>query len=392
MKKEKTIEILQNDILIPDIVQQEADFVFEQIKRENGGKVMAYSGTKMRRSMWGAVAAAVLVLGTVVCAAYMHWSRGMEEKFNVTQEQKEFLEDNEIAKPMNNSVTQEGVTVTVQQSIVDNRFAHLSFRVEGYQVREGSTLQPDFENVNVTVDGGDCGMITSGFFNNWHITDDERVYADDGSDIKERNDGSLIERYVNEDGSMEYIISIMTDSKDHGLIGKPIHIELHNLGTFVRYSDAYRKDIDAVWSFDFTLEGSSQVRSLELSQTLGDSGASVAKAEISPISLYVEYSFPMQEIEIDGADQNGSVVKSATFANAPQLTGVRLKDGTLLTNITNGGSEGYEDDNDTYVVYCGTNCVIDPAEVDALLFIKSYPESQEEADNIPEEKLYIVSF
>ena len=80
----------------------------------------------------------------------------MEAKLNVTQEQKAFLEKQGITTSVGKSVSREGVTVTAQQSIVDARFAHLSFRVDGYEVREGSILRPDFEYAMVSVDGMDC--------------------------------------------------------------------------------------------------------------------------------------------------------------------------------------------------------------------------------------------
>ena len=52
----------------------------------------------------------------------------MEEQFDATDEQKAFLEEQEMVKPMSSSVTKEGVTVTAQQSIADSRFAHLSLK------------------------------------------------------------------------------------------------------------------------------------------------------------------------------------------------------------------------------------------------------------------------
>ena len=66
-------------------------------------------------------------------------------------------------------------------------------------------------------------------------------------------------------------------------------------------------------TFDFTLQGSDKVRTCKLSETLGDSGATVIEAEISPISLHVTYDMPLQMTEIDGVDENGQAIKSSTF-------------------------------------------------------------------------------
>ena len=64
-----------------------------------------------------------------------------------------------------------------------------------------------------------------------------------------------------------------------------------------------------------------------------------------------------------------------------------------LTGIMQGGSDGYDgDDQDTYIVSRGIDRIIDPAEVDALLFMKEGAETNEKYYNMPEEKLYIVTF
>ncbi|MDE7185289.1 MAG: DUF4179 domain-containing protein, partial [Lachnospiraceae bacterium] len=343
MKKDKIEETLQMEIAVPALVQQRADAVFEQIQRENSGK-----GEKMiRKSMWGTVAAAMLALSTVtVCAAaYMNWSSGMEEQFDATEEQKIFLEEQEMVKPLHNSVTKEGITVTAQQSIADSRFAHLSFRVEGYEVKEDGILQPDFEAVHVTVDGKEGFVLKHAFFNNWHITEKERTYTNDDTPIRERVDGTLVERYRNDDGSMEYIITVMKNIEESSLIGKKVHVELVNLGAHVRYSSAYRKEVEAVWSFDFTLEGSDQVRSEVMSQPLGDSGATVTKVELSPISFYVEYEYNLPTLEMKG---NHAVW---TLGSVPPLVGVRLKDGTQITGAMGGASEGKAQNVGRYVYY-----------------------------------------
>ena len=381
MKKDKIGEIVQMEIAVPAIVQQRANAVFEQIQQKNTGK-----GEKMiRKSMWGTVAAAMLALSTVtVCAAaYMNWSSGMEEQFDATDEQKAFLEEQEMVKPMSSSVTMEGITVTAQQSIADSRFAHLSFRVEGYEVKEGGILQPDFETVHVTVDGKEGFVLRNAFFNNWHITNDERTYTNDDTPIQRRRDGTLVERYRNDDGSMEYIISVMKNFEESSLIGKKVHVELENLGAHDRYSRAFRKEVEAVWSFDFTLEGSEQVRSKVMSQPLGDSGATVTKVELSPISFYVEYDCP-DRIKMQGGKATINVDP------APPLVGVRLKDGTLITGAMAGASEGNVLDDDKYVYYGTINRIIDPQEVDTLLFFKSSIYELEGAR--PKEDYYFVSF
>lgn len=387
MRNNNTIESLQRDIVIPDIVQQKANLAFAQIKDE---QIHAYRkpAKKIRRkAVWASVAAATLMLGTMsVCAAtYFHWGKGMEENLHATEAQKQFLEEKQISSPVYSSVTDNGITVTMLQTITDNHFTYLSFKVEGYELEEG--IQPDFESMTLEIDGSyDFNVFMSRFSDGLRLDENKNFTYLNGSPAKENPDGSIVPKYTADDGSMEYMMLLMTVDDSESFIGKPVHLELHNLGS-VEHA-AFSPKLEGNWTFDFTLGGSDEVRSCELSEVLGDSGSTVIEAEISPISLHVAYDMPLETVPIDGVNENGEAITSSTFKEAPKLTGIRLKDGTMLTGITNGGSEGYSDDNDNiYYADYATNYIIDPAQVDALLFIKSIPDS-----DVPltEDNLYIV--
>ncbi|MDE6389776.1 MAG: DUF4179 domain-containing protein [Lachnospiraceae bacterium] len=384
MRENDVIDILQQEIKIPAVVQKKTNLVFRQIQAERTSKTMKNTKRKWK-TIWLPIAAAVLALGTTVCAAvYVRWSRGLETQLQVTDEQKHTLEEAQIAAPVSNSVTEQGITVTAMQTIVDSRFAYLAFQVEGYHTADG--VQPDFENMTLEINGNShYSMLGGGFFNGLQSDGHGNFTYLDGSPALENADGSVIEKYTDENGNMEYTMLLMTTDPENSWIGKPLHLELHNLGTV--YKAAFTPDIDATWTFDFTLQGSDKVRTCKLSETLGDSGATVIEAEISPISIYAAYDMPMQTQEIDGVNENGEKIQSSTFVEAPKLSGVRLKDGTLLTQIANGGSEGYSDSTQIYKASFATSSILDPEQVDALLFIKSYPEGD---TPFTEENLYIV--
>ena len=76
-------------------------------------------------------------VGTVsVYAAYINWSQGLKEELQITQEQQESLQENGMAAFADASVTDAGITVSAQQqSITDNYYTYLSFKVEGYHLR-----------------------------------------------------------------------------------------------------------------------------------------------------------------------------------------------------------------------------------------------------------------
>lgn len=408
MREKDIMEKMQSEVIIPDVVQERAELAFEKIRKKEG-KVMKMRSKKRRwKTMWVAVAAAVFVLGTMtVCAAYMHWSKGLEAGFDATDEQKQLLEEEQYTAPLNNessgngengnngvdngnsggnngdsgnSVTVQGVTITPLQSIVDSRFAWLSFKVEGYDLEEGK--EPCFQYATVTVEGDEEAVISyySSFYNGIHSDEKGRPVYEDGSPV----DGEI---FVSDDGSMEYIIMVdATQYSENGLIGKKVHVEFTDLGTV--YKAEYFPDLEAVWAFDFILKGSDKVRKLNLSEPLGDSGANVIYAEISPVSIYVNYDFPLQEEAIEGINENGEPITSMTFVEAPAVVGVRLKNGTLLPYITNGGVEGYLDEShEVYTCSYALDRILDTDQVDALLFLKNSPSGE---GGLTEDDLYIV--
>lgn len=387
MRINETIESLQKEIVIPDIVQQKANLAFAQIKNEGAFTRRKSTGKIRRKTVWAAIAAAALSLGTMsVCAAaYFHWGQGMEKNLHATESQKRFLEETQLASPVYNSVTDNGVTVTMLQTISDSRFTYLSFKVEGFDPEEG--FQPAFEYAMLEIDGShDFSVFMSEFFDGLYLDDHRNFTYSDGSPAKENSEGSVIAKYTAEDGSMEYMVLLMNVDESDSFIGKPVHIELHNLGVYVNHTE-FSPILEGDWTFDFILNGSEEVRSCKLSEPLGKSGATVIEAEISPISLHVVYDMPYQETVLEGRNDSGEAIQSTTFKEAPKLTGVRLKDGTMLTEITGAGSEGYLNSDTAYYADFATDHIIDPAQVDALLFIKTAPVSN---DPMEEEDLYIV--
>jgi len=340
-------------------------------------------GTK--RSTIAAVIAAALAVGGTAYAA-VRWNRGLEEGMQISQEQQDQLATENFAQTVGQSVTDAGVTVSMDQCIVDNYFAYLSFNVTGYQLPEGA--EPFIEETNVSVDGND-GYTGGGKFYDGIVSspDGSLVYAD-GSQLETDENGTAVTHYVQADGSLQYVWTVSAGMDKGALIGKPIHVELKNLGTVDRTGN-FTPDVEGTWAFDFTLPGSSSAKDVELDASLGDTGATVSKAEISPVSLYVEMNFPRQvEMTEYLDDGNGQTEVYTQWQDAPALTGVRLKDGTLIPYIVDGGGAGYmEETGDTYIQRRGLNRVIDVQQVDALLFYKT---PVEDGKQPTEDNFYVV--
>ena len=297
---------------------------------------------------------------------------------------QEVEEDNQMSSFIGQPVTQGNVTVTAQQSIVDNHFAHLSFKVEGYQVKDGE--QPGFSDITITVGDNEdyTGGWSASFYNGLISGPDGRAVHPDGTPLKEDEEIS----YILEDGSMEFQVDMMSDVKG-AFFDQPIHVELKNLGIYGGKAEDVIVEEEGDWSFDWTLQGNDEVKKYELNAPLGDSGATVIQAELSPISVFVSYDFPKQKETETGTDENGEEFIHTTFKDAPVFTGVRLKDGTVYTGISGAGINGYTaEDSDIYESLTALERVIDVDQVESLLFVKSYPDSRQP---LTEENLYFVS-
>lgn len=417
MKNKDIIKTLQKEIEIPDIVQKKADAAFAAIRGEAGN---SRSGSPMinhpadgeedsgqRRSrrkkgihrhpgrkIWIAAAAAVLAVGTITAVAdYMKRSKSLTEGMQVTDQQQIQMQEKHLSSIVNQSCTDQGITVTAVDSITDNYYTHIAFRVEGYKVDTG--IQPDFGTIQVTVDGNngyneaspeDSFNYVAGFYNGFIMGEDGKIIHADGSPIQTDEAGNLIENYTMDDGTMEYQITLSNTQKRGFFINKPVHVELSGLGTVARA--AYENEINGTWTFDLILSGSPELKECSLNTPLGSTGASVVKAEISPISLGVEYEFPRQMEPGTATDENGQVTETQFYAEPPRLMGVRMKDGTMYPYIYLGpGSAGYEsEESSRYRTMFAIDRVLDVEQVESLLFEK--PAS--ECGTTPEEMFYMV--
>lgn len=375
-KPEDIFEVLKKDVEIPDIVMKKAEGVFAKIQEEDKipekTKITPLSQKKKRKKLPAKrmfLVAAAVMLGaggvTAGAAAYMRWSKTASEGMLASEETQKKMEETKLAVPVNKSDTQNGVTVTVSQTIVDSYYAHIIFKVEGYDAGEGK--QPFFETDTVVVDGYDPWKdpydekrhFGSGgdWYNGVTMGEDGRaVRISDGKPLDEIEDYQ--DNYKLEDGSYEYRLTLThTADKDY-FMGKPIHLELHNLGTAEK--EDLTNVIDATWSFDWVLEGSSEKKEYDLNASIGDTGVTVKHVEISPISLNVTYDFPKKIYN--------KMDNSSGMLFFPD--GVCLKDGTELKTIYLGpGTNGYISENEYFIAF-PVDRILDTDEIDALLVRK----------------------
>lgn len=367
--------IFSEEIELSEIVLSKTNQAFEMIKQEDTDhmKNPNISRDKKFFKKQAAALAGVCILAvssiSAVAAIHHYWGRGMKGNIQASDTQQQELTENGVAKVYREnpdysslSVTDNGITIAPDTVIVDDRFAYMSFRISGYSVADG--VEPGFDMVNV-YQGDDPEDYASwinmtGTMYNGIISDENGtpVY-EDGSSLQNYEDGSIICRYTDSNGNMEYIIQASIAKENDSLLGKTIHVNFKNLGTFSK--GEFTSAVEGNWNFEIILSDVSSSQDIKVSQKVEGTGFVMEDISISPISIKVNYS--VIEAPEEHEDDLG----------IPDVKGVVLKDGTKIPYLTDGGGSGYTDSTKSHAYQiAGYDRVVDVDEIAALIVLTSY--------------------
>ena len=243
-----------------------------------------------------AIAAAMLLL--MGAAAFTRWSGSLQTYYIPSQSAKEQAEQSglstryESAEPDGNdkiTASDQGITVTVAQTIVDKSQAQIVLRVEGFTPPEGDEIQPEVWMNPTALDG------------------DFHFHSDRGTHFTEGSDGSLelwlVYHFLDVSGSN---------------LGKEISIHLTAFGTKPTAGNSgadVEKLVEGDWELRWTLRGSDDVLKTAPEKRLSDN-VTLLEAEIGQLSISALY-------RTDTCRDDGEAL-------VPALAGVTLKDGTLI--------------------------------------------------------------
>lgn len=321
--------------------------------------------------------AATLIMGTMTAAAvYTRWSTTAQTRYNPSQEVKEQAEKSglsvmlEETKGKENpsevlSVTDQGVTITAVQTIVDNYRAEITFRIEGFELPEG---KEPFAWPMVTVDGNldFYGSQTGGFYDGTTRNDKgEWVYASDGSPVKfddTKPFSPAILDYVADDGSLEYTHYISFLETDGRYFGKEIVFSFHSLDfQSDKKSLATEPQVEGNWELKWTLTGTSDSISVTPNVKIGDSDVILLDAQIGQKSIRARY-------QVDDYWEGWNEL--VTLPQAVQ--GVRMKDGS--EHRCGASTSGFEDqENMIYFTESDVyDAILDISQVESLMFHKGW--------------------
>lgn len=370
------IKEFSKDIDIPDIVQIKAEDALSVIRQE-GMNDMNREMNKNKPSISKLAVACitgvcVLGIGTSVYA-YRNWNQMLTDKLQADSRVQEISNQNGTSDFPELSQTDAGVTVTADQTIVDQNFAYISFLVDGYTPEQGA--QPAFQDVDITVDGQHYS--TQAIFDDGMIVDEmgRSVHAD-GSPLRTDAEGNVIEQaqYVQKDGKLYYEIILYSDGNSGCFLDQEIRVYLRNLGVYGE-NEGIQVAKEGNWSFAWKLSGNSSSQVYRINQTLGDTGFVIKEIELSPISIRV------------ASDVSG--VSGMEQENAPRVYGVKLTDGTVHPFIVEGGWS--RSDGGIYQSLESTNRIIVPDDIASVLFFKDQLDEREGEYGYGEENLYEIS-
>ncbi len=374
MANKKTI--LSEEIELSEIVLKKTNQAFEMIKQEDivCMKKTHIRGKKMFKTQ-AAVIAGVCILAvssiSAVAAIHHYWGRGMNGIIQASDEQQQVLTEKNIAKVYGEepdgpslAVTNNGVTIEPDTVIVDERLVYMAFRISGYSAAD--KMEPGFDMVNVYQ--GDHPEDESAWVNMSGTMYDGTIPDENGIPVSE--DGSIISHYTDDNGNMEYIIRASAVEKNDSLLGKTIHVEFKNLGTFSK--GMFIPAVDGDWNFKINLSDVSSSQNIKVGQKVEGTGFTMEDIDISPISIKVNYSVSAAPVEKE--DDLG----------IPEVKGVVLKDGTRIPYLMNPGRLGYTDSSksNAYQI-AGFARVVDADEIAALIVLKSYENEKVEMLEIP---------
>ena len=328
-----------------------------------------------RKLMLVALAAVMLLATLTGAAVFTRWSKTAQIRYNPSQDIKEQAEKSGLSVMLEEtkgeenpgevlSVTDQGITITAVQTIVDNYQAEITFRIEGFEVPED-----EYPSVwpTVTIDGdahfftGQTGSIFDGTTRN---EAGERVYVSTGEPVKSRDDEfhSVILEPVAADGSIEYTHYISFAETDGRYFGKEIVFTFHSMD-FESDQKAGMPEprVEGNWELKWILNGTGDSITIAPNAKIGDSDVILLDAEIGQLSVKTRYQ--VQDYW-EGWNQ---------LVELPQaICGIRMKNGS--EHICIPSTSGFEDQENMIYFIESTmfDAILDVSQVESLMFHKGW--------------------
>lgn len=283
----------------PEQFHERVQAVLQNLPEERSSKVM-------KKKIWGCVAAACALalcsVSTYAAVQHWNWNRHAVEEFNVDEPMQEKLTEENYARVDKQSVTDNGVTITLEQTVQDENLVYLLFNItaEDEELTTDHSMHMQLKYSN----GKDpyLGMA-------WGFVDD--------LDQPEESNGRLYEVWLERDLSYDF-----TDSKINwkftALEGAP-EVKA-GIGKILAEGD---------WSFEIDTSNTNSAVSYGIDKDIVIGGCSVHVDEIklSPLS----YTLSCNGADVKKlAKKQGVNWKELEGLASIQLSGICYDDGSVI--------------------------------------------------------------
>ncbi len=314
--------------------------------------------------------AAVLILSTMTAAAvYTRWPKSTERNYQFSEQEKTEAQKSGLSvlpqetKPSTTneapqvvSATDQGITVSVVQTLMDPYHVSIVYRIDGFDLPEGEW--PATSHWDVSISGRDEHPSAAGSFFNGIVErkPDEFTYSD-GTPLQRDESGAVILRPVAADGSLEYAITYSYRTP------QPMNTDITARLTGIGIADGVSEPtilVEGNWELSWTVAGSDHTRTVEPNVPIGDSGFTLRRAELSSLTA---------NLEMEGDDSSHTSIYTGEPNEhwIPNLRGVMLKDGTYVPSPIDFGQGDSEIEEDVFLANA-TIQVVDVNQIASLVF------------------------
>lgn len=309
------------------------------------------------------IAVAVLCAGMAVTVAaneFFKWNEYVVKRLEPSEEQQESLQKSNYIQNVNQSETQNGVTVTLTDSIQDHGFLYAFF-----EVKTEDSISMDnntsFESImHFKIDGIE-------------------VYEEDDNRFGSFSTGIGQDTLLKETGDsahLKYFSAWISYDSDYDLSNKKVEMTLKNLTEEGDYDETVTAE--GTWNFTWTLNTLESPISLEVNRKCDFGGyeITVKKMEISPLlwSLYLDYDEAMKvyEDEKNRFEYTGDDYGMDLY-NRTNIDQVRYEDGTVVELDTTmggigGGAEKQDKDKGVLIIKNSFPKLVDVDKLQAVHF------------------------
>ena len=268
------------------------------------------------------------------------------------------------------SATDNGITVTAAQTLIDQNGGRIVFRIEGLQLEEG---QAPWAWYDFRIDGKDSFELGiswgAGFFPGFTLdSDGNPIYVKNGQPIlQEGEDQQMLLDYQLSDGSVEFYIDLESPRNGESLLGKEMVFTFTGFGIQgEKFEDEDIMTTPGNWELRWTLEGSTEApKKWTPNAKIGHWDVTLVDAEIGQYSVKTVY-----KIDEKYQDQR-DFQKETGWCICP--AGVRLKDGSEILGYSGSGRGEWDSENHLYTdTQHSLETILDPEQIVGMYFYAGY--------------------